>query len=76
MQCPSCRATHDLVVDSRVNPAGTEIRRRRECQTCHTRFTTYEAIRDHDPEVYARQFARAKDIAAQLRDMARTLEVW
>jgi len=73
MQCPSCHAPADTVVtDSRANPAGTAIRRRRECQTCHTRFTTYETIRDLDPEVAARQ---AKDLAAQLRELASTLEM-
>jgi transcriptional repressor NrdR len=71
MQCPSCRATTDLVIDSRMNPAGTEIRRRRECQTCQCRFTTYETIRDLDPAVAARQ---AQALAAQLRDLAETLE--
>ena len=79
MQCPSCRARDTTtVVDSRVNLAGTSIRRRRRCAMCAFRFTTYEMIRDpdHGPEVYAAQHVRAKTIAAQLREMARVLEVW
>jgi transcriptional regulator NrdR family protein len=72
MQCPSCHAPAETVVtDSRANPAGTAIRRRRECQTCHARFTTYETIRDEDPELRARQ---TRDLAVQLRELAQALE--
>ena len=77
MQCPSCRATNDFIVDSRLNLPPNEIRRRRECGTCHHRFTTYETIRDptHDPALFAEQHAKAKGIAEQLRDLARSLEM-
>jgi transcriptional repressor NrdR len=42
MQCPYCGQPDSRVVDTRS--AGESIRRRRECQSCHKRFTTYEQI--------------------------------
>ncbi|MGQ9489531.1 MAG: transcriptional regulator NrdR [Anaerolineae bacterium] len=42
MQCPYCGQPDSRVVDTRAT--GDSIRRRRECQTCHKRFTTYEQI--------------------------------
>ncbi len=44
MRCPSCGHDEDRVVDSRPTDDSTAIRRRRECNGCHTRFTTYEKI--------------------------------
>ena len=40
MHCPSCSYAHSKVTDSRLADNG--IRRRRECQACEVRFTTYE----------------------------------
>ena len=40
MECPFCHEDNDRVVDSRAS--GGAIRRRRECQACKRRFTTYE----------------------------------
>jgi transcriptional repressor NrdR len=42
MRCPSCGADDTRVVDSRPADAGAAIRRRRHCETCGNRFTTYE----------------------------------
>jgi transcriptional repressor NrdR len=42
MLCPACGATEIRVVDSRPAENGTSIRRRRECEVCAIRFTTYE----------------------------------
>lgn len=44
MHCPSCGATETKVVDSRPAENGTSIRRRRQCETCSDRFTTYERL--------------------------------
>lgn len=44
MFCPTCRATETKVVDSRLAEEGASIRRRRECLTCTSRFTTYERL--------------------------------
>ena len=74
MQCPSCHANADLVIDSRENETGTVIRRRRACGPCTTRFTTYETV--INPRVVSDQRAKALAIATQLREMAATLEDW
>jgi len=42
MKCPFCKADNDRVVDSRSSDGGWAIRRRRACQGCGRRFTTYE----------------------------------
>jgi transcriptional repressor NrdR len=42
MQCPFCKATDTRVIDSRLYEDGTQVRRRRECEQCNGRFTTYE----------------------------------
>lgn len=42
MKCPFCHADNTRVVDSRDINTGEAIRRRRECEHCHRRFTTYE----------------------------------
>jgi transcriptional repressor NrdR len=44
MRCPSCQADNDKVVDSRSLEDGMVIRRRRRCNICKRRFTTYERI--------------------------------
>ena len=44
MKCAWCGCTQSRVVDSRQNDDGTSIRRRRECENCGRRFTTYERI--------------------------------
>lgn len=46
MRCPYCDANDDKVIDSRASEAGASIRRRRECQACSKRFTTYEYVED------------------------------
>ena len=42
MKCPKCNSTHSRVVDSRHADEANAIRRRRECENCGTRFTTFE----------------------------------
>lgn len=44
MKCPFCGETKDRVVDSREARGGAVIRRRRECDACGKRFTSYERI--------------------------------
>ena len=44
MRCPKCGSLDDRVVESRSSGDGVNIRRRRECLRCETRFTTYETI--------------------------------
>jgi transcriptional repressor NrdR len=42
MRCPRCEQTGTRVIDSRDLEGGSTIRRRRECEACSYRFTTYE----------------------------------
>lgn len=42
MLCPSCHAADTKVVDSRLASDGHAVRRRRQCQRCEHRFTTFE----------------------------------
>ena len=44
MKCPYCAQLESKVVDSRPADEGASIRRRRECLSCHKRFTTYETM--------------------------------
>ncbi len=46
MRCPVCSHEEDKVVDSRVTEDGRAIRRRRECLSCASRYTTFERIED------------------------------
>lgn len=42
MYCPRCKSPDTAVVDSRLAEEGRAIRRRRECEKCNHRFTTFE----------------------------------
>ncbi|MDT0635119.1 transcriptional regulator NrdR [Spectribacter hydrogenoxidans] len=42
MLCPFCNAEATRVVDSRLAAEGSQVRRRRECPDCGSRFTTFE----------------------------------
>ena len=44
MKCVYCNGTSSRVIDSRQTEDGAAIRRRRECETCGRRFTTYEKV--------------------------------
>ncbi len=44
MICPACAANDDRVIDSRASEGGKAIRRRRICNRCGKRFTTYERV--------------------------------
>ena len=64
MKCPFCGACDSKVIDSRPAEDGSSIRRRRQCNECHKRFTTYEKVetiplivikKDNNREPYDRQ---------------------
>lgn len=44
MKCPFCNAEDTKVIDSRPADENTAIRRRRQCESCGQRFTTYEKV--------------------------------
>lgn len=58
MKCPSCHQDNDRVIDSRACDDGFGIRRRRECQFCGRRFTTYERIERASLRVIKRDGSR------------------
>ena len=51
MRCPFCAVYEDKVIETRVSKDGNEIRRRRECEGCTRRYTTYERIEESMPMV-------------------------
>lgn len=51
MQCPYCQSLEHRVLESRIAEDGHSIRRRRECDKCHKRFTTYERAEGVDLKV-------------------------
>ena len=63
MKCPFCGAADTKVIDSRPADDNSSIRRRRQCETCGKRFTTYEKLetiplmvikKDNSREMYDR----------------------
>ncbi|HET6871798.1 MAG TPA: transcriptional regulator NrdR [Sporolactobacillaceae bacterium] len=46
MHCPNCHHVGTRVLDSRPVNEGKSIRRRRECEVCHYRFTTFETVEE------------------------------
>ena len=46
MKCPYCGSLNSKVTDSRLTTSEFAIRRRRECQNCKRRFTTYEKVEE------------------------------
>jgi transcriptional repressor NrdR len=59
MDCPFCQSHDTKVTDSRFVPETNQIRRRRECNVCVERFTTYEIVELDMPWVIKRDGARA-----------------
>ncbi|OGP86313.1 MAG: transcriptional regulator NrdR [Deltaproteobacteria bacterium RBG_13_65_10] len=51
MRCPFCSESDNKVIDSRLSRDENVIRRRRECERCQRRFTTYERIEEILPLV-------------------------
>lgn len=45
MKCPFCASDDTQVLESRVVEDGASVRRRRECEKCTKRFTTYEKVK-------------------------------
>lgn len=51
MRCPYCQSEEHSVLESRVTEDGASLRRRRECDKCKKRFTTYERVEGIDLKV-------------------------
>lgn len=54
MRCPYCGHTNSRVIDSRASRDDRAVRRRRECQNCGDRFTTYEVVEERPLSVRKR----------------------
>lgn len=58
MKCPYCLVDDDRVIDSRVCEDGFSIRRRRACNDCDKRFTTYERVTELEIKVVKKDGSR------------------
>ncbi len=58
MQCPKCQSLRNSVIDSRVTDGDRAIRRRRVCDDCDYRFTTFERARATELVVIKRDGTR------------------
>lgn len=75
MQCPKCSNANTKVIDSRPAENNTTIRRRRKCENCEYRFTTFERIEERPLLIIKRdgnrqEFSRDK----LLRGLVRSCE--
>ncbi|MEZ5956125.1 MAG: transcriptional regulator NrdR [Hyphomonadaceae bacterium] len=59
MRCPFCQNEDTQVKDSRPTEDGAAIRRRRQCDKCSSRFTTFERVQLRDLVVLKRSGRRA-----------------
>ena len=67
MRCPYCGRDDTQVVETRESDEGGAIRRRRRCQHCTKRFTTYERAEVAMPAVVKKDGSRVDFDAAKLR---------
>lgn len=67
MKCPFCGSADTQVIDSRVSEPGDSIRRRRRCQQCQKRFTTYETVELRLPQVVKTNGSRSDFDADRIR---------
>jgi transcriptional repressor NrdR len=75
MKCPFCSADETRVVDSRLADDGDSVRRRRECEVCGSRFTTFERAELRLPQVIKSDTRREAFNESKLRaGLSRALE--
>lgn len=67
MKCPFCDADDTAVVDTRLNDEGDIVRRRRKCNACDKRFTTYERAEIRLPQVVKKNGSRTEFNRDKLR---------
>ncbi|APZ49159.1 transcriptional regulator NrdR [Jeotgalibaca sp. PTS2502] len=75
MQCPKCHYSGSRVVDSRPIDDNNSIRRRRECESCHQRFTTFERI-EQSPLLVIKKNGTREEFSREklLRGLVRSCE--
>jgi transcriptional repressor NrdR len=75
VHCPFCGADDTKVIDSRLVAEGDSVRRRRECQACDERFTTFETAELVMPRIVKRDGKREPFDEDKLRaGLAKALE--
>lgn len=75
MYCPFCNTEDTKVIDSRVAIEANQVRRRRECDHCNARFTTFEVAELIMPRVIKRDGSRSTFDENKLRSgMLKALE--
>lgn len=75
MFCPFCNADETKVIDSRLVAEGAQVRRRRECNHCGERFTTFETAELVMPKLIKQDGTRQPFDESKLRSgMQRALE--
>ena len=75
MRCPFCQAEDTKVADSRLVAEANEVRRRRVCNECGERFTTYESVELVMPRVVKRDQSRESFDQKKMREgILRALE--
>lgn len=67
MKCPFCGADETAVADTRLNDEGDVVRRRRKCNACDKRFTTYERAEIRLPQVVKKNGLRTEFNRDKLR---------
>ena len=68
MHCPFCTNDDTRVIDSRLSHEGDQVRRRRECEACNERFTTFEVAELSWPRVVKRDGLRASFDQEKIRE--------
>lgn len=67
MKCPFCQHEDTQVLDTRASEEGDSIRRRRRCNACEKRFTTYERIELAMPVIVKKNGSRTEFDSGKLR---------
>ena len=75
MKCPSCQHNGTRVLDSRPSDEGRSIRRRRECDECGYRYTTFERI-EETPLIVVKKDGNREEFSREklLRGLVRACE--
>lgn len=71
MKCPFCSHTSTQVLDTRVSDDADVVRRRRRCEACDKRFTTYERTELAFPAIVKKNGSRVDYTRAKLKDSMR-----
>ncbi|AJG20523.1 transcriptional regulator NrdR [Cupriavidus basilensis] len=71
MKCPFCAHSNTQVLDTRMSEEGDTVRRRRRCESCDRRFTTYERIELFFPAIVKKNGSRADYTRDKLKDSMR-----